>query len=332
VPGAREVLVSGQGDDGRGGVFRISLNDGSCRPALRSPAVTFVQDISKDGDLLVAVLNPRMRMETGTRSPATPRDLSWLDWSLARDLMPDGSAVLFDETGLGVATPQVFLRGTDGSPAVHIAEGDSVGFSPDGRTALIADPKDPTRLELVPIGIGETVGHSFAPIRAVASGWFPDGRALCIAGYEPGRRTRLYRYDLASRTMEPFSEEGSGRSGCFVSPDGRSVLTQGPKGAAVYPVAGGEPRALGSVGPQHRGIGWSRDGGSVFVFERGVLPAPVLRVDVEHDRSETWMEIRPRSESGVWGVNSVLLSADGERYVASYPQILASLYVARGVS
>jgi len=49
------------------------------------------------------------------------RDLSLLDWSLVRDLTPDGKLLLFDETGEGGgARHALYMRNTDGSPAVQL--------------------------------------------------------------------------------------------------------------------------------------------------------------------------------------------------------------------
>jgi Tol biopolymer transport system component len=196
---------------------------------------------------------------------------------------------------------------------------------------LVKNPENPTQIEFVPIGIGEAVRHDLSPIRMDTACWFPGGASLCVAGHEPGRKTRMYRYTIATRAIEPITEEGSGRGSCSVSPDGRFVFTQGQGGHAIFPVAGGAPRRLDALGPQHRGIGWSPDGASVFAFERGVVPSRVLRIDVESGRADLWMEIRPRRESGLWGINGVALSADGERYVASYPQALSELHLLRGL-
>jgi len=61
------------------------------------------------------------------------RDLSLLDWSLLRDISRDGKAILFDEPGeFGGHSHGVYVRRTDGSPAVRLGEGVGASFSPDG--------------------------------------------------------------------------------------------------------------------------------------------------------------------------------------------------------
>jgi len=85
------------------------------------------------------------------------RDLSWLDRSLVRDFSPDGRTVLFLESGEGAgATYAMYIRKTDGGPAIEIGEGSAAGLSPDGKWALsIASLTSAPQLILYPTGTGE---------------------------------------------------------------------------------------------------------------------------------------------------------------------------------
>jgi Tol biopolymer transport system component len=330
TPDGREVLCSVQESDGSNALIAVSL-DGGIRSVLRAPAIVAILDVASNGDALLAGVVARMRMEFGRRNDPNVTDLSWLDWSLARDISRDGTQILFDETGPGVTQPMVFLRGTDGSPSVRIGDGTAMALSPDDKWAMIADKEDPSRVDLVPLGAGESVRHTLAPIQVQHGYWFPDGKSLCIFGYEPGRRTRGYRYDLESRKATPFTEEGLGRVGGAVSPDGRWVWTVGPSGSVICPVEGGPARPIPGVAPEVRAIHWSEDGTSIFAFERGRLPARVFRIDVETGRTEVWMEVHPNRDSGVTGVNSICLASDAETYATSYTQFLSELYTASGL-
>ncbi|HET7904751.1 MAG TPA: protein kinase, partial [Candidatus Eisenbacteria bacterium] len=116
-PDSREVWFGGQVQEGSAGVYGATL-DGAVRRVYSAPGWPIVSDIAKNGDALLVMVRPRMRLEAGTREGGskTVQDLSWLDWSLLRDMSPDGSAVLFDETGLGSGgVPGVYLRPTDGA-------------------------------------------------------------------------------------------------------------------------------------------------------------------------------------------------------------------------
>jgi Tol biopolymer transport system component len=196
---------------------------------------------------------------------------------------------------------------------------------------MIADSEVDTVVDLVPIGAGESVRHDLGSIRMQHGYWFPDGKSLCIFGYEPGHGIRGYRYDLTTRTATPITEEGVGRVGAAISPDGKWIWTVDPSGTVVCAVDGSSSRPMPNVPQQVRAVRWAKDGKSVFTFERGRIPARVFRIDVESGNTEVWMEIRPLRQSGVTGVNSVCLTEDAETYTTSYTQMLMDLYHASGL-
>ena len=325
--------VSGMDPDtGSAGIFEV-LGELEARALYRAPGFPYLSDVAPSGDALVLHVSPRMRLEMGTRGQAQVRNLAWLDWSLVQDMTPDGRRVLIDESGPGAGTTvAMYLRDTDGSPAVRLGDGYGIGFSPDGRWALGIEPTRHDALLLYPAGTGQTVVHPIAGVRCQNASWFPDGKTLCISGTEPGRKPRLYRYDLERRALQPITEEGLGAMLGRVSPDGAHVIGSTPDGGwAVFPTGGGAPRPLPGIREQERPTQWTRDGKAVYTIERGVLPAPVQRVDVETGRRELHLAIAPPNPSGVDGINTVCFTADGEQYAYSYTQVLAELYLARGL-
>jgi eukaryotic-like serine/threonine-protein kinase len=57
------------------------------------------------------------------------KDLSWLDWSRPGSLSPDGKTILFQEAGEGGGPKYaVYLRNTDGSPAIRLGEGSGLSL------------------------------------------------------------------------------------------------------------------------------------------------------------------------------------------------------------
>ena len=77
---------------------------------------------------------------------------------------------LFTETGEGGgATYAVYLRKTDGSPAVRLGDGLAFGLSPDAKTAASARVGDLQPIILLPTGCRHAEG--------IAGGWdFASGR------------------------------------------------------------------------------------------------------------------------------------------------------------
>ena len=115
------------------------------------------------------------------------RDFSWFDWTNPSDILPDGSAFLFHEAGVGGGIDfGQFLRKTDGSPPVLLGSGNEGYLSPDGKTVMNTSAHSPSQIFLYPIGAGEkrqvthdAIDHSFAV-------WMPDGKHILYIESEPG--------------------------------------------------------------------------------------------------------------------------------------------------
>src|SRR6204780_867137 len=150
---------------------------------LRLPGALMLLDMGKDGRVLLMRASWRRELIGVASNETKQRDLSWLDYSYPAELSGDGKTLLFDEEGGGGSLDSsksgglsyaVYLRKTDGSPAVLLGEGGAVALSPDGKWALSAMPGAPSQLKLLPTGAGEprdltkdNVNHSWAH-------WFPD--------------------------------------------------------------------------------------------------------------------------------------------------------------
>ncbi|HEY3125329.1 MAG TPA: WD40 repeat domain-containing serine/threonine protein kinase, partial [Thermoanaerobaculia bacterium] len=142
-----------------------------------------LQDISKDGRVLIDCANERVGLLGLSAADARERDLSGLDWSRGPILSEDGKTLVFSELGAGGGVGySVYLRRMDGSPAVRLGEGEALALSPDGKWVLAALVRSsPVSLVLFPSGAGEarplpkdSINHESGP-RGVAS-FFPDGR------------------------------------------------------------------------------------------------------------------------------------------------------------
>ncbi len=92
-----------------------------------------LEDVSRDGRVLVSRGAPTSGIAGRAPGASRERDLSWLEGSVAVDLTEDGRDILFGEhlEGGGVHG-RIYTRGTDGSPAVRLAEGFPGCLSPDG--------------------------------------------------------------------------------------------------------------------------------------------------------------------------------------------------------
>ena len=264
------------------------------------------------------------------------RELGWLSNSFAPDLSPDGATILLSvqEEASGVGY-EVYMRKTDGSPAVRLGDGLPAQFSPDGNWALTIYPSGlkPTsapQLLLLPTGAGQpvtlthdSISHGFATL-------LPDRRRLLFEGSEPGRARRTWIQDVTGGKPLPITPEGT--AGHWVSPDGKLLVAVDPQQRfLLYPIDGGQPGTVSGIEPGENVIRWSGDGQYLFVANDGIVPVRVYRVEVITGRRQLVYTLSPSNAAGLWSIYSVLLTPDGKSYVYSDFRILSDLYLATGL-
>lgn len=335
-PDGKEIWFGAQeSDEATVGVAGVTL-DGVVRRVFAAPGWATVEDIARNGDVLLAMTRPRMRLETATRGGGVlgTTDLSNLDWSLLRDLSPDGSLVLFDETGLGSAgNAGSYLRPTDGGPAVRLADGNCSALSPDGRHVFVGRNGAPNSLFIVPTGAGETRRIDLPDYAIGYATWIPGSRGAVIVASKSGGPRRLYRLEIESGGVQPIGDDISMVSAhAFVSPDGRWITARTADGIRIVSVDGESSRLIPGITPTRLAAGWTADSKGIFTWARSEVPLKVERVDVETGASEPWVEIWPMVRSGVAGFNSLCVTPDGEKYACSYIMIDSTLFLARGLT
>jgi serine/threonine protein kinase/Tol biopolymer transport system component len=315
--------------------------DGKERMVLRLPGAVMIFDIFKDGRVLLMRASWRRELIGMTPEDAKQHDLSWLDYSYPADLSGDGKTLLFDEEGGGGSLDYsksgglsyaVYIRKTDGSPAVLLGEGGAVALSPDGKSVIAQTQDSPSQLRLLTTGAGEakdltkdTMNHSW-------SKWFPDGKRILFSGNEPGKGVKLYVWDIASGKNEAITPEGVNGTTFVISPDSQSVAAIGPdQKGYLYPVAGGDARVLTGLNPGEQPITFSSDGSSIYIYQPGELPASVYRLDVHTGQRTLWKQLMPSDPAGVETIGPILMTPDAKTCVFGYHRMLADLYLVEGL-
>jgi hypothetical protein len=332
TPDGEEIWFSAQRTESARILWAAKL-DGAARPMFQTAGYLTLQDISREGHVLVVHGNERCRMESFQVADAKAKDLTYLDWTIVRDVSPDGRMVIFDETGsAGGELHAVYLRDVDSTQPVKLGDGFNPRLSPDEDWVLCGLGDSPTRLVLHPTRAGETRTIDTSGIEPHAAAWFPDGRRICIGGNESGGGLRLYELDVESGTTRAFSEAGLSPYDLLVTSDGAAVMALGPEGHyCLYPVAGGAPRIIKEIERNQRPIGWNQDGSALFVFTRGVMPAKLFRVDLATGERKLVRDLSPSDGTGVDGITSIRMTPDESTFVYSYPQSLCDLYVIEGL-
>jgi eukaryotic-like serine/threonine-protein kinase len=308
----------------------------SGRPRLRARVTgnLTIQDIFRDGRVLMTQAIERLGMVVLAPGDPKERDLSWLDWSSGTDLSADGKTLLFSESGSGGGEGySVYLRKTDGSPAVRLGEGSAMGLSPDGKWALAirALTSDP-QIVLYPTGAGEPRPLPKDGLRVQLANWVPDGKRILFSASEAGHGVRLFLLDLETGKSRAVTPEGYRLFPKSVSPDAKSAFVLGPdRRFCLYPLEGGEPTPLPALGALDRPAGWGSDSRTVNVQRLAEIPARVSRLDLSTGRIEPWKQFMPGDAAGVSGIVRICLTPDGASYVYTYTRVLSDLYVVDGL-
>jgi len=306
---------------------------GRIRVVADFPGGVTLQDISRDGRVLLNRDNWRREIVGLAPGESRERNLTWLDWSFPADLSDDGKVLLFTEQAEGTrGVYSSFLRKTDGSPAVLLGQASGAGLSPDGKWALTTGGVGSQQLTLLTTGAGEPKPLPKADITYHGAAWFPDGRRILIMGHEPGRGVRLYVQDLVGGKPRAITPEGVTFFGKVIAPDGRSVAALGPEQRILlYPIEPAEPQAIPGIAPDEQPIRWTPDGRSLYVWRQEDLPAKISIVDVSSGRRTLWKELTPPDPAGVLMIGPILITPDGKSYVYSYRRTLEDLYLAEGL-
>ncbi len=310
-------------------IYGLDLS-GKERLIYRSPGGLTIHDISRSGLVLLTADKARIGISALPPGQTRERSLSWFDWSLLTDMSADGKVIVFSETGEAEGSNySIFLRKTDGSPAVRLGDGGFAALSPDGQSVISA-VGSPAKLMLFPTGAGDSRQLTDDKAEHFNISWLPDSKSFIFVSAEANHPPRSYLMDIHGGAARALTPEGTLCS--FVSPDGKSALCVDAKRQRwLYPIAGGEPKSFQVVPkPTEAIMGFSPDGKSVRLRTRSV-PVEITEADIATGRRQLWKEITPADTAGVQSIPTINFSADGKAYAYSVSRILSDLYVVDGL-
>jgi Tol biopolymer transport system component len=328
-PEGREVFFSATRRGTEHSVHAVDLQ-GRERLLYRIPGSVDVEDVARDGRLLLSVRQGQPRIFGRRAGDDRDRELSWLDYSIVQFLSRDGRTLLFDEQGLGGGPGySVYVRGMDGGAPVRLGSGSGLALSPDGRWAMLLDLKAPDHVVLTPTGAGQARALPSGRIAQLHIGGFSeDGKRVFLLANEAGRDARVWQQAVDGGDPQPLTEEGVIGP---ASPDGKLVAVFTPAGPRLLSLEGSQqPRELAGVLPSDEPLRFSSDSRFLLLRGRGRQRVRVFRVDVATGRREPLKEIGP--EEGASGrIGSFEITDDGASYAYTYADPVNTLYLATGL-
>jgi Tol biopolymer transport system component len=302
--------------------------------SLPEPAWAHVQDVGRDGEVLLVLANYEVGVIAHPRGTARGRDLSGFGNTEGAALSVDGSRLLFSEiSSRWTRRPSgVYIRSLDGTPSARLGDGRAVSLSPDGRWAFARMQTPPFELKFYPTGPGEPRSVKTGSVEYLDGGsWSPDSHEVLILGRAAGGAVRVYAVPLDGGPPRPVTPEGVSALGA-VSPDGRQVaVLDAARRLILYRVSDGDavpvpgPPETAALGP------WTSDGHAIFVADAaGGTAVRLFKRNITTGAREFWREIEPPDPAGIFAMR-LLITPDGETWAYTYQRFLSNLYTVSGL-
>jgi Tol biopolymer transport system component/tRNA A-37 threonylcarbamoyl transferase component Bud32 len=330
APKGDEIWFGGSKAGINSALYAVSL-DSKERTVAEIPAPMVLDDITRDGRVLAVTADTRMGISLLSPGDKEERDLSWFDASYIYDISADGKTILFVELSYGQPrNVAIYLRKTDGSPAIRLGDGNRPALSPNGKwvVCILSDgPK--TNLTLLPTGAGEARSIGTEGMHYERVEWFPDGQRILFTGNEPNRPLRTFIQSLNGGKLTPVTPEGT--VAARVSPDQKYVTVVAGGKLTLFPITGGDPKPISNTEPGESVIGWSADGRRLFLSKlEGPSSLEINRLDISTGRKELLRELKTPDPVGV-AISKVVMTPDGESFAYSFQRDITTLFLIGGL-
>ena len=334
-PDGRVVFFSGSGQ-GAESMQPLAVNVAgtpAVGQALAGAGAMFIQDVARDGRLLIMRDDLRASIRALVPGESSEREFPWLDFAYTGYLSHDGKFLVFgDESQSAGTNYAVALRDVSNSRVLRLGEGSLLSLSPDDKWAAALVPST-SQFVLYPTGPGDTVQLNRGALEHVRNNlqWFPDGRRVLICGNEAGKAARCYEQDVTGGAPKAVTPEGT--EAALLAADGRTLLLRTSADAyQVMTIGGGPPADMMGLTPADFPFSWTRDRRGIVVVAGVTIPSRIERVDVATGARTLIRELAPPDRAGVNVIAPGQWIEDGRGYVYSYFRELSKLFVVSGVT
>jgi eukaryotic-like serine/threonine-protein kinase len=329
VPSGKEVWFSDLGPQGGWALWATSLSAGGRRLVLQNLTEMRLEDISRDGRVLVNAVDWRVEVVVLRPQDQGEGRLEIPSFSGLAALSSDGRQLLFSRLG----APFVYLQKTDGSPPLNLGPGTAMDLSPDQKWALAQTEDD--KLAVLPIGPGVPRTRSVPGLSISYARWLHDGKhILFTARSNENREVGLYVMPLEGGTAVRLGDAGvHALSTVHVSLDDRWVAAIDPNEIlALYPTDGGVPVTLSELGSVDA-LGWSAEG-QLWVRRNPTreVPRHLLLYDVLRRRILEERALPSIDRTGVIALEVSDITPDGRAVAFDFDRVVGNLILLDGLS
>jgi serine/threonine protein kinase len=322
--------ASARAEYGSGNLWTVSPS-GKLRSRYVFPDFFTLQSVSRAGDRLLLTSQREAIDLTVRRGAEESHDLSWLGWTLIRDISPDGKTALFYDGGPSEKTSGVWIRPLEGGDATRLGEGFPGKFSPDGRSvvAVTRPISGAPELVLIPVGAGG-IRRLPTPGGSVSTPSFASPSTLLFVRSEKGAS------EVWTMETDGSGARSLGASDCdmpVASPSGSSFLCvkgEGRRSLFLYPIQGGPGRKLYELpnGADFVYARWNGTGNRIFGVTRN---RRLLTLDSSTGALLREEAIPLAGTTGQERLIAAALDAKAETRAYSIMRSSADLYLASGI-
>lgn len=328
TPDGKELWYSGH--DRSGNRYQLYSTDrqGNHRQITSSPGHILLYDISTQGQVLLSLFDPRRGVVAFPEGAEKGIDLSWFEWSFGTDLSDDGKLLLITEMGEGAGDAYaIYLRKTDGSPAIRLGSGWGLSLSPDHKHVVAISYPHNEKMYLLPTGAGEIRDlHKHSELYDwVTFTNRPD--EVIYSGRSGKRSTGLFLQNVHSGAVRRITDDQVGLP-YVISQDGRLVAATDLSGTTqIYPVEQGQGEKRTVDVPGYFPVQFAEDNSFLYLAKFSGV-ADIVKYELSTGKTTFWKNIKPDDPAGVGQLGPIQITPDGKTYAYSYRRQLTDLYLA----
>ena len=339
TPKGNEIWFTAAVDSEPSALRAVSL-DGKERVLLSSPAKLKLQDVSKDGSVLLSVEDYRDQQMLSETAEGKVRDVSSFPFQITEAFSSDGKTLLLNTYVTGASSDyNLYTQKTDGSAPALIGEGAGLSFSFDGKWAMAVDPLNLQHMRIIPTGVGEARTLN-APqgTQYIGAAWMPDGKHILVLALAPGHAPDNYLQDVETGATQQIKSDGksllTGQAGVgTVSPDGKYFLAVDNEYRYwVQPVDGGPAVEIKGLSPGDIPTEWHGGSQNIF-FERpiGTDTSEIYDLNLATGASKLWSHFTPTDKTAMLALRHAIITQDGAHVLYVVQRIFSTLFVAKGI-